>query len=141
MNGKMLIFCGAQRSVHPGPPKPTFPSRAQPQGHSLFPIQFPTPAASPFLPLMWPALPKLPSPRHSHGSRCLRQRFLACTCYTCGKTGHFSAACPDCQREHVRSWICLLMTGRRLQKHAAFQDFQAALMNKPTQEDFAKDQE
>ncbi|KAF5369288.1 hypothetical protein D9758_002603 [Tetrapyrgos nigripes] len=92
------IFCGAQRSMHPGPPKPTFPSYAQPQGCSLFPIQFPTPAVAPI-----PA-PRVPAPTQAPLPQGIpmevdasRQRFLACcTCYACGKTGHFSAACPDC---------------------------------------------
>ncbi|KAF5367772.1 hypothetical protein D9758_009820 [Tetrapyrgos nigripes] len=138
------IFRGAQRSVHPGPPKPTFPSRAQPQGHSLLPIQFPTPAAAPI-----PA-PCAPAPAQAPLSKgipmevdALRQRFLAhCTCYTCGKTGHFSAACPDCQHEHVRIVDMSVDDWQEIaEAYAAFQDFQAALMNEPAQEDFAKDQE
>ncbi|KAF5342873.1 hypothetical protein D9758_016093 [Tetrapyrgos nigripes] len=108
-----VIFRGAQRSVHPGPPKPTFPSRAQPQGRSLFPIQFPTPAAAPV-----PA-PKLPFPKTLRGR-----------------------ACPDCQHEHVHVMDMSVDNWQEIaEAYAAFQDFQAALMNEPAQEDFAKDQE
>ncbi|KAF5365173.1 hypothetical protein D9758_005366 [Tetrapyrgos nigripes] len=115
------IFRGAQRSVHPGPPKPTFPSCAQPQA----PAQAPLPQGIPM------------------EIDALRQRFLAChTCYTCGKTGHFSAACPDCQREHVHVVDMSVDDWQEIaEAYAAFQDFQAAPANEPAQEDFSKDQE
>ncbi|KAF5346678.1 hypothetical protein D9758_013230 [Tetrapyrgos nigripes] len=138
------IFRGAQRSVHPGPPKPTFPSHAQPQGCSFFPIHFPIPAAAtiPASRVPAPAQPPLPQgiPMEVDTSR---QRFLArCTCYTCGKTSHFSAACPDCQREHVHVVDMSVDDWHEIaEAYAAFQDFQAAPANKPAQEDFAKDQE
>ncbi|KAF5373707.1 hypothetical protein D9758_001006 [Tetrapyrgos nigripes] len=96
------IFRSAQRSVPPGPPKPSFPSRTQPQGHSLFPIQFPDPAPTPTPASCVPAPAQAPLAQGIPMEvDTLRQRFLACrTCYTCGKTGHFSAVCPDHQREH-----------------------------------------
>ncbi|KAF5335579.1 hypothetical protein D9758_017961 [Tetrapyrgos nigripes] len=98
------IFHSAQRSVPPGLPKPSFPSRTQPQGHSLFPIQFPVPAPTPTPASRVPAPAQAPLPQGIPMEvDTLRQRFLARrTCYTCGKTGHFSAVCSDCQREHVR---------------------------------------
>ncbi|KAF5345446.1 hypothetical protein D9758_013650 [Tetrapyrgos nigripes] len=118
-----VIFCGAQRS-----------------GHSLFPIQFPAPNPAPCVPA--PAQAPLPQgiPMEVDTSR---QRFLAChTCYTCGKTGHFSAACPDCQCEHVCIMDMSVDDWQEItEAYTAFQDFQAAPTNKPTQEDFAKDQE
>ncbi|KAF5360059.1 hypothetical protein D9758_007608 [Tetrapyrgos nigripes] len=138
------IFCGAQRSGPPGPPKPTFPSRAQPQGCSLFPIQFPTPAAAPIPAPRAPAPAQAPLPQGIPMEvDALRQRFLARrTCYTCGKTSHFSAACPDCQREHVRIVDMSVDDWQEIaEAYVAFQDFQATLMNEPAQEDFAKDQE
>ncbi|KAF5343535.1 hypothetical protein D9758_012992 [Tetrapyrgos nigripes] len=139
-----VIFCGAQRSVHPGPLKPTFPSRAQPQGCSLFPIQFPTPAAAPIPAPRAPAPAQAPLPQGIPMEvNTLRQRFLAHrTCYTCGKTSHFSAACPDHQHEHVRVMDMSVDDWQEIaEAYVAFQDFQAALMNEPAQEDFAKDQE
>ncbi|KAF5364891.1 hypothetical protein D9758_008102 [Tetrapyrgos nigripes] len=138
------IFHGAQRSVHSGPPKPTFPSCAQPQGCSLFPIQFPTPAAAPIPAPRAPAPAQAPLPQGIPMEvNASRQRFLArCTCYTCGKTSHFSAACPDRQREHVRVVDMSVDDWQEIaEAYAAFHDFQAAPMNKPAQEDFAKDQE
>ncbi|KAF5349821.1 hypothetical protein D9758_010212 [Tetrapyrgos nigripes] len=136
------IFCSAQRSVPPGLPKPSFPSRTQPQGRSLFPIQFPVPAPAPASRAPAPAQAPLPQgiPMEVDASR---QRFLAChTCYTCGKTGHFSAVCPDHQCEHVRVMDMSIDDWQEItEAYAAFQDFQAAPTNESTQEDFAKDQE
>ncbi|KAF5340835.1 hypothetical protein D9758_017065 [Tetrapyrgos nigripes] len=111
---------------------------------TMVPIQFPTPAAAPI------AAPRAPAPAQAPLSQgipqevdTLRQRFLARrTCYTCGKTGHFSAACPDCQCEHVCIMDMSVDDWQEIaEAYVAFQDFQAAPMNKPAQEDFAKDQE
>ncbi|KAF5327988.1 hypothetical protein D9758_017787 [Tetrapyrgos nigripes] len=55
---------------------------------------------------------------------------------------HFSAACPDCQHEHVRVVDMSFDDWQEIaEAYMAFQDFQAAPMNEPAQEDFAKDQE
>ncbi|KAF5330111.1 hypothetical protein D9758_018135 [Tetrapyrgos nigripes] len=138
------IFRSAQRSMPPGPPKPSFPSRTQPQGCSLFPIQFPVPAPAPTPVSRVPAPTQAPLPQGIPMEvDASRQRFLAHrTCYMCGKTGHFSAVCPDHQREHVRVIDMSIDDWQEIaEAYAAFQDFQAAPMNEPTQEDFAKDQE
>ncbi|KAF5353614.1 hypothetical protein D9758_013761 [Tetrapyrgos nigripes] len=130
------IFHSAQRSVPPGPPKPL--------GRSLFPIQFPVPAPTPTPASRVPAPAQAPLPQGIPMEvDTLRQRFLAHrTCYTCGKTGHFSAVCPDHQREHVRVMDMSIDDWQEIaEAYAAFQDFQAAPMNEPAQEDFAKDQE
>ncbi|KAF5340503.1 hypothetical protein D9758_014546 [Tetrapyrgos nigripes] len=130
------IFHDAQRSVHPGPPKPTFPSRAQPQ--VPYPCYCPIPAPHVPAPAQAPLLQGIPMKVDAS-----RQRFQACcTCYTCGKTSHFSAACPDRQHEHVRVVDMSVDDWQEIaEAYMAFQDFQAAPMNEPTQEDFAKDQE
>ncbi|KAF5332400.1 hypothetical protein D9758_018459 [Tetrapyrgos nigripes] len=138
------IFCGAQRSMPPDPPRPSFPSHAQPQGCSLFPIQFPVPAPAPAPISCAPAPAQAPLPQDIPMEvDASRQRFLACrTCHTCGKTGHFSATCPDCQCEHVHFMDMSIDDWQEItEAYAAFQDFQATPVNEPAQEDFGKDQE
>jgi Zinc knuckle len=139
-------FRGAQRSTPTlVQQRPAFVPRAPVQGRSFFPAPVAAPAPVPvYAPR--PAAPAAPASLHPGVPMDIdttKQKFLARRlCYTCGQAGHFSAACPNRQREHLRVMDMTAEDWAEIaEAHAAFQDLQSASAEVPTEEDFLRNQE